>query len=169
MPADPSIAGKIGGSRNTPAQQEARRRNGFQNRGNLKPRVAAPKPEPPSEVVKEPAPPPLTSYPEYSIYRKAKSRCTNRNAECWKDYGGRGIEFRFTSFEEFYKHLGPRPTPAHSLDRYPNNDGHYEPGNVRWATPAEQSANRRPRTCTTAPQIPFDEFNQEESTDDFTE
>lgn len=37
MPADPSKAGKIGGSRNTPAQQAARKKNGFQPR---------PKPEP---------------------------------------------------------------------------------------------------------------------------
>jgi hypothetical protein len=60
----------------------------------------------------------------------------------WKDYGGRGIEFRFISIEQFFAELGPRASPAHSLDRK-DNDGHYEPGNVRWATKTEQQLNRR--------------------------
>lgn len=46
------------------------------------------------------------------------------------------------SFEQFYEHLGPRPTPKHSVDRK-NNDGNYELGNVRWATKSEQMKNKR--------------------------
>lgn len=46
------------------------------------------------------------------------------------------------SFEAFYQHVGPRPSIVHSIDRV-NNNGHYEPGNVRWATPAQQSRNKR--------------------------
>lgn len=53
------------------------------------------------------------------------------------------VEFRFASFEEFYALLGPRPE-GHTLDRI-DPLGHYEAGNVRWATMAEQTANRLPR------------------------
>jgi hypothetical protein len=83
------------------------------------------------------------THPERLAYRNAKHRCENRANVRYKHYGGRGIEFRFKSFDEFFTELGPRPTPKHSVDRFPNNDGHYEPGNVRWATPKEQRANQR--------------------------
>ncbi len=76
-------------------------------------------------------------------YHDAKRRCTNKNCAGYKNYGGRGIKFLFTSFEEFFKELGPRPANR-SLDRI-NNDGHYEPGNVRWATRSEQMKNQRYR------------------------
>lgn len=46
------------------------------------------------------------------------------------------------SFEAFFAHVGPAPSEKHSLDRI-NNDGDYEPGNVRWATAAEQRMNKR--------------------------
>jgi hypothetical protein len=71
----------------------------------------------------------------------AKYRCTNPKANGWKRYGGRGIKFLFTSFEQFFTELGPRPK-GRSLDRI-NNEGNYEPGNVRWATPKQQGQNRR--------------------------
>jgi len=77
-------------------------------------------------------------------FHQAKHRCTNPNAPAWKNYGGRGIQFRFESFEKFFEEIGERPTSAHSLDRK-DNDGHYEPGNVRWATKCEQNQNQRKR------------------------
>lgn len=77
--------------------------------------------------------------PEYRAYNGAKARCSNLSL---KDYGGRGIEFRFTSYEQFLNHIGRRPTDQHSLDRIDTN-GHYELGNVRWATDLEQARNKR--------------------------
>jgi hypothetical protein len=81
---------------------------------------------------------------EYTAFTAARSRCTNRNNRKWKDYGGRGIKFLFVSFEQFLAAVGRRPSTEYSLDRFPNNNGNYEPGNVRWATQSEQVANRRP-------------------------
>lgn len=80
---------------------------------------------------------------EYTIFCNAKQRCRNPRNPAYKDYGGRGIEFRFKDFPEFFACVGPRPSINHSLDRYPDNDGHYEPGNVRWATAKQQAANQR--------------------------
>lgn len=81
---------------------------------------------------------------EYEAYARAKQRCNDPNHDKYPYYGGRGIEFRFTSFQEFYAELGDKPSPKHSIDRYPNNtDGHYETGNVRWATPKQQAGHKR--------------------------
>lgn len=79
---------------------------------------------------------------EYHAYFHAKDRCNNRKSASYPDYGGRGIKFRFTSFQEFIDHIGPKPTPKHSIDRI-NNNGHYEIGNVRWATSEIQNRNTR--------------------------
>ena len=83
-----------------------------------------------------------TKTPEYRAYSHAKDRCTNPKTKGWEDYGGRGIKFLFTSFQQFWKEMGPRPSRRHSLDRI-DNDGNYEPGNVRWATGSQQIRNRR--------------------------
>ncbi len=89
---------------------------------------------------------------EFGAYYNALQRCINPKRKEWKNYGGRGIKFLFTSFIEFFKELGKKPSPKHTLDRWPNNDGNYEPGKVRWATRIQQTHNRRPsnylRSCT---------------------
>lgn len=79
---------------------------------------------------------------EARTYHHARTRCCNPNDKAFPCYGGRGIEFRFTSFKEFIDEVGRRPSSKHTLDRIDSN-GHYEKGNVRWATMKEQQNNRR--------------------------
>ena len=82
-----------------------------------------------------------TNTPEHKAYMGAKSRCINESHSSYNYYGGRGIEFRFKTFRQFLRCVGKRPTNT-SLDRIDNN-GHYEPGNVRWASKTTQNKNRR--------------------------
>jgi hypothetical protein len=85
--------------------------------------------------------------PEWGAWAGIKQRCFDPKSVSFDDYGGRGItmapEWR-DDFLAFYEHLGPRPSPAYSVDRI-DVDGNYEPGNVRWATRSQQAANKRPR------------------------
>lgn len=83
-----------------------------------------------------------TNSVELSIWYGMLDRCRNPNNRAWESYGGRGIEVRFRAFEDFLAEIGRRPSPRHSVDRI-RNEGHYEVGNVRWATPSEQARNRR--------------------------
>lgn len=80
--------------------------------------------------------------PEYNAYKSAKARCNSPSPQAFHNYGGRGIEFRFQSYEEFLECVGRKPTPKHSLERIDVN-GHYERGNVKWATLSEQKRNQR--------------------------
>lgn len=79
----------------------------------------------------------------------AQQRCTNSKAKSYKWYGQRGIKCLFTSFEQFYNHvvddLGIKnleQLKGLQLDRI-NNDGHYEPGNIRFVTQKVNLNNRR--------------------------
>lgn len=83
--------------------------------------------------------------PERAAWYGAQQRCNNPKCPKYASYGGRGIRFCeewSRSFETFLGHVGLRPSTDHSLDRI-DVDGHYEPGNVRWATRSEQQRNRR--------------------------
>lgn len=77
----------------------------------------------------------------YWIYHDAKGRCTNPKHHAYSRYGGRGIQFCFTSFEGWLEHIGPRPE-GYEQDRI-NNDGNYELGNVAWVTIEQQQKNKR--------------------------
>lgn len=82
---------------------------------------------------------------EYWAWQSIIQRCENPKHEFFLHYGGRGIricaEWR-QSFEAFFRDVGPRPASGYSVDRK-DNDGHYEPGNVRWASRVGQARNRR--------------------------
>lgn len=89
----------------------------------------------------------LTQSPEYRTWAGMKERCSSPKSISWKNYGARGIsvyEGWHNNFMAFYRHIGPRPSDQYSIERI-NNDGNYEPGNVKWATRLEQVANTRER------------------------
>jgi hypothetical protein len=85
----------------------------------------------------------------YRAWMQLKARCQSVTNAAYADYGGRGIKVHLawsTSYAQFKddleREIGPKPSRAHSLDRIDNN-GHYEPGNLRWATQTEQNRNQR--------------------------
>lgn len=83
---------------------------------------------------------------EYIAWRNIQNRCYNPNAENWKYYGAMGVtvcERWRAAFENFLADMGRRPSDQHSIDRYPNPYGNYEPTNCRWATAFQQRHNRR--------------------------
>jgi hypothetical protein len=72
-----------------------------------------------------------------------KRRCLDPNYAPYPHYGGKGVMICrqwLHDFTAFLRHVGPKPSTRHTLDRIDNAKG-YEPGNVRWATKAEQSRN----------------------------
>lgn len=93
----------------------------------------------------------LTNAPEWESWQSMRRRCDNPMHKSFALYGGRGISVceRWLVFENFLADMGPRPSGT-TLDRYPDRDGNYEPGNCRWATNKEQQRNRRSNRPITA-------------------
>jgi hypothetical protein len=102
----------------------------------------------------------LSRHPLYGTWTAMMTRCYDSSHPSYARYGARGI----TVYEPWHDvrvfitwidaNLGPKPSgttgtkrrrPRMTLDRYPDNNGNYEPGNVRWADPLQQAANKRPR------------------------
>jgi hypothetical protein len=88
---------------------------------------------------------------DYSSWYSMKRRCTDPDYIYYQNYGGRGIKVYYKwlhSFPEFYEYviktLGPREKGM-QIDRI-NNDGNYEPNNIRWVYPKENCNNRRARS-----------------------
>lgn len=82
----------------------------------------------------------------YRTWQFVKDRCHNERSIHYPRYGGRGIRLAAIWLNEpvaFVAYMGPKPSPRHSIDRFPDQNGDYEPGNVRWATYEEQNQNRR--------------------------
>jgi hypothetical protein len=81
----------------------------------------------------------------HNSWRKMIERCTNKNHDQYKDYGGRGVTVCKSwrkNFWVFFRDMRKRPHGM-TIDRYPNPHGNYEPGNCRWATKKQQAATRR--------------------------
>jgi len=87
--------------------------------------------------------------PAYRSWMAMNGRCRNPNDPGFHLYGGRGITIcdRWRDFVCFLEDMGDRP-PGTSIDRI-DNDGNYEPGNCRWATPKQQGQRRRAPTFRT--------------------
>ena len=80
----------------------------------------------------------------YTAWVNMRDRCDNPNHKAYHNYGGRGIKVcsQWYDFITFAKDVGPPPRKGLSLDRK-NNNGNYEPGNVRWETKRTQARNSR--------------------------
>lgn len=81
----------------------------------------------------------------YTSWAGMMDRCYREKATHFRIYGGRGIKVceQWHSFHGFVKDMGPTWEKGLEIDRFPNMNGNYEPGNVRWATDIQQARNTR--------------------------
>lgn len=86
----------------------------------------------------------MSRTPIYRAWESMIKRCQTPSDTSYANYGGRGIRVcdSWQTFDGFFADMGPRPSPKHSVERNDTN-GHYEPGNCRWATRTEQQRNMR--------------------------
>lgn len=90
----------------------------------------------------------MTDTPLHIVWKGMKARCENPASVNFKHYGGRGISIyeewsrSFEAFRDYVTQLPNYGEPGYTLDRIDNDQG-YRPGNVQWATQAEQNRNTR--------------------------
>lgn len=77
---------------------------------------------------------------EFNSFSAAKQRTNGQNPRGVRWY--EGIEFRFNCFRDFLDAVGPKPSSEHTLERI-KSSGHYESGNICWATRKANNTNRR--------------------------
>lgn len=91
--------------------------------------------------------------PEFRAWASMKSRCYNVNLDDYSHWGGRGIIVcdrwldKENGFLNFFEDMGERPSPKHSIDRFPDTNGNYFKENCRWATKKEQQGNTTRNVC----------------------
>lgn len=88
----------------------------------------------------------LTGTDEHNIYMGMRQRCGTPSHRLYPHYGALGVKICdrwMESFENFLEDMGPRPSKKHSIDRFPDPAGNYEPSNCRWATSSQQNSNKR--------------------------
>lgn len=80
--------------------------------------------------------------PEYMTWISMKDRCFNKAQKNYSVYSVLGMDERWRDdFLSFFSHIGPRPSAEMQIDRIDNTIGYF-PGNVRWATVAQQARNK---------------------------
>jgi hypothetical protein len=86
----------------------------------------------------------------YNSWSSMITRCLNSNNHAFRKYGAKGIKVcpEWKNFSTFLRDMGERP-PGKTLDRFPDRNGDYKPGNCRWATPSEQNQNKDPPNAET--------------------
>jgi hypothetical protein len=97
----------------------------------------------------------MSCTPTWRSWKSMVDRCTNPNFH-WEQYGGRGITVCSqwllpdgVGFKNFFADMGERPEGT-SIDRWPNPNGNYEPGNCQWSTPAQQVRHTGPQKKSTS-------------------
>jgi hypothetical protein len=81
----------------------------------------------------------------YRIWMLMHQRCSNPKSTPYPFYGALGVSVcdAWSDFAQFLADMGECPSSVHSLDRFPNTEGNYEPSNCRWATKIQQARNTK--------------------------